>query len=90
MGLSYLEKGDWGETSLVEEYCLNGPTVVSQFIDTLIFITIAFYGTMPVLPLIKGQYFVKVLIALLDTPFVYLVVMLIRREYSIGGLLLRR
>jgi uncharacterized integral membrane protein (TIGR00697 family) len=65
-------------------------TVVSQFIDTLIFITIAFYGTMPVLPLIKGQYFVKVLIALLDTPFVYLVVMLIRREHSIGGLLLRR
>ncbi|MFQ6077574.1 MAG: queuosine precursor transporter [Thermodesulfobacteriota bacterium] len=65
-------------------------TVVSQFIDTLIFITIAFYGTMPVFALIKGQYFIKLLIALLDTPFVYLVVMLIRREYSMGGLLLRR
>jgi hypothetical protein len=65
-------------------------TVVSQFIDTLIFITIAFYGTMPVFPLMKGQYFIKVLIALLDTPFVYLVVILIRRGYSIRGALLRR
>ena len=65
-------------------------TVVSQFIDTLIFITIAFYGTMPVFPLMKGQYFIKVLIALLDTPFVYLVVILIRRGYSIKGVLLRR
>ena len=65
-------------------------TVVSQFIDTVIFITIAFYGTMPVFPLIKGQYLIKVLIALLDTPFVYLVVILIRRGYSIRGVLLRR
>ena len=60
-------------------------TVVSQFIDTLIFITIAFYGTMPVFPLIKGQYLIKVLIAILDTPFVYLVVMLIRRGYFRRG-----
>ena len=65
-------------------------TVVSQFIDTLIFITIAFYGTMPVFPLMKGQYFIKVLIALLDTPFVYLVVILIRRGYSTRGVLLKR
>jgi uncharacterized integral membrane protein (TIGR00697 family) len=65
-------------------------TVVSQFIDTLIFITIAFYGTMPVFPLIKGQYFIKVIIALLDTPFVYLVVMLIRKGYSMGGGMVRR
>jgi uncharacterized integral membrane protein (TIGR00697 family) len=65
-------------------------TVVSQFIDTLIFITIAFYGTMPVFPLIKGQYLIKVLIALLDTPFVYLAVMLIRKGYSMGGGMVRR
>ncbi len=65
-------------------------TVVSQFIDTLIFITIAFYGTMPVFPLVKGQYFIKVLIALLDTPFVYLLVILIRRGYSTGGVLLKK
>jgi uncharacterized integral membrane protein (TIGR00697 family) len=65
-------------------------TVVSQFIDTLIFITIAFYGTMPVLPLIKGQYFIKVLIAVLDTPFVYLVIILIRRGYSVGKVSVRK
>ncbi|NIS60337.1 MAG: queuosine precursor transporter [Proteobacteria bacterium] len=65
-------------------------TIVSQFIDTLIFITIAFYGTMPVFPLVKGQYTIKVLIALLDTPFVYLVVTLIRRGCSTGEVLLRR
>jgi len=65
-------------------------TVVSQFIDTLVFITIAFYGTMPVIPLIKGQYLIKVLIAVLDTPFVYLVVRLIRRGYSMGGAMVRR
>ena len=65
-------------------------TVVSQFIDTLIFITIAFYGTMPVFPLIKGQYLIKVLIALLDTPFVYLVVILIRRGDSMEGVVFRR
>lgn len=68
----------------------NASTVVSQFIDTLIFITIAFYGTMPVFSLIKGQYLIKVLIALLDTPFVYLVVMLIRKGYSMGGGMVRR
>jgi uncharacterized PurR-regulated membrane protein YhhQ (DUF165 family) len=64
--------------------------VVSQFIDTLVFITIAFYGTMPVIPLIKGQYLIKVLIAVLDTPFVYLVVTLIRKRYSMGGAMVRR
>ncbi len=45
---------------------------------------------MPVFPLIKGQYFIKVLIAVLDTPFVYLVVTLIRKRYSMGGVLVRR
>jgi uncharacterized integral membrane protein (TIGR00697 family) len=63
-------------------------TVVSQFIDTLIFITVAFYGTIPVIPLIEGQYVIKVLIALLDTPFVYLAVILIRRGFSLEGKLL--
>ena len=65
-------------------------TVVSQFIDTMIFITIAFYGTMPVFPLIKGQYLIKVLIAVLDTPFVYLVVILIRRGNSVGRVRVRK
>lgn len=65
-------------------------TVVSQFIDTLVFIPIAFYGIMPVVPLIRDQYLIKVLIAVLDTPFVYLVVALIRKRYCMGGVMGRK
>jgi len=35
---------------------------------------------MPIWPLIIGQWFVKVSIALLDTPFIYLIVWGIRRQ----------
>jgi len=58
----------------------NASTFVSQFIDTAVFITIAFYGITPIFTLIKGQYIIKLAIALLDTPFVYFGVWLIRRE----------
>ncbi len=49
----------------------NASTVVSQLIDSVLFITIAFYGVLPVVPLIIGQWVVKVIIAALDTPFCY-------------------
>ena len=49
----------------------NVSTMTSQALDTVIFITIAFYGVLPVVPLIIGQYIVKLLIAALDTPFIY-------------------
>ena len=58
----------------------NLSTMVSQFLDTVIFISIAFYGLQPVGKLIWGQYIVKLGIALLDTPLVYLVVYLIRKK----------
>jgi conserved hypothetical integral membrane protein len=66
-------------------------TASSQAIDTVIFIGIAFYiaprllDVGPVLPtaalvgLIVGQYLLKLLIAVVDTPFVYLAVRLIGR-----------
>lgn len=51
----------------------NVSTICSQFIDTSIFITIAFYGTVPsLLTLIIGQFAVKVILALFDTPIFYL------------------
>lgn len=51
----------------------NASTMVSQIIDTAIFITIAFAGTVPNLfIMILSQYFIKFIIALLDTPFFYL------------------
>ncbi|UGV41321.1 queuosine precursor transporter [Methanococcoides orientis] len=46
-------------------------TMSSQGLDTIIFITIGFYGLMPLVPLIIGQYIVKLLIATMDTPFLY-------------------
>ena len=66
-------------------------TATSQAIDTVIFIGIAFYlaprllDVGPVLStaalggLIAGQYLLKLVIAVLDTPFVYLAVRLIGR-----------
>jgi len=52
----------------------NLSTMASQFIDSAIFINIAFYGVLPVWPLIAGQWIVKMAIAVLDTPVVYCVV----------------
>ncbi|MFQ6066406.1 MAG: queuosine precursor transporter [bacterium] len=60
----------------------NASTLVSQAIDTSLFISLAFYGVSPIFPLILGQYFVKLCIALLDTPLVYLLVYCIRGKTS--------
>jgi len=57
----------------------NVSTLVSQFIDSVVFCTIAFYGIVPLWPLIWGQYVIKLVVALADTPLVYLVVGLLRR-----------
>ncbi len=55
----------------------NASTMVSQLIDTVIFITIAFYGVFEpnvILSLIVGQYILKLIIAAIDTPFMYIAV----------------
>jgi uncharacterized integral membrane protein (TIGR00697 family) len=69
-----------------------GSTLSSQFIDTVVFITVAFlvaptlFGIGQALPtdvivgLIAGQYLVKLAIAVIDTPFVYLITGAIRRR----------
>ncbi len=49
----------------------NASTMVSQLIDSVVFVMIAFYGVFPVWQLIIGLFSIKVLIALLDTPFLY-------------------
>jgi len=69
-----------------------GSTASSQAIDTVLFVVLAF-GLLPrlidvgpvtswdlVVELIVGQYLLKLLIALFDTPFVYAVVGTIRRR----------
>ncbi len=78
-----------------------GSTVTSQLLDTVIFITLAF-GLVPLVigsdprslaaigGLIVGQYVLKLLIAAVDTPFVYLVVGLVRdRENPVEGIPVR-
>ncbi|MBD3359179.1 MAG: queuosine precursor transporter [Candidatus Buchananbacteria bacterium] len=57
----------------------NSSTIISQLIDSVIFIIIAFYGVFPVMPLILGQWTLKILIALLDTPFLYGALFLLRK-----------
>ncbi len=49
----------------------NVSTISSQLLDSALFITIAFYGIMPIWPLILGQRAVKIIIAAIDTPFLY-------------------
>ena len=54
----------------------NGSTIISQLTDTLIFVIIAFAGVIPLVNM--GQMIIttllfKVIIALLDTPFLYFV-----------------
>ncbi|MDW7649748.1 MAG: queuosine precursor transporter [Bacillota bacterium] len=62
----------------------NLSTGVSQLLDTGIFITLAFYGTgTPLFSMVFGQYVIKVLIGLLDTPIVYLLVHLTKR-FTLG------
>jgi uncharacterized integral membrane protein (TIGR00697 family) len=47
-------------------------SILSQIVDTFIFITIAFYGVFPITELILGQMIAKVVLsALLVPPFVY-------------------
>ena len=61
----------------------NFSTAVSQFIDSFLFITIAFYGVMPIWPLIFGQWVIKFAIAVMDTPLIYLSVWFIRERVGI-------
>ena len=72
-------------------------TGTSQAIDTVIFVGVAFWAlpqylglgpTLPgsvVLSLVIGQYLLKLLIALVDTPFVYLITGAVRRSESPDG-----
>lgn len=52
----------------------NGSTAISQSVDSCIFFGIGFWGLVPDLgELITTAIFIKLLIALLDTPFLYLI-----------------
>ncbi|WP_026167555.1 queuosine precursor transporter [Desulfovibrio oxyclinae] len=53
----------------------NASTLVSQLLDSAIFCTIAFYGLFPAnvfMEIMVSTYVIKVAVAVLDTPFIYL------------------
>lgn len=58
----------------------NLSTIISQFIDSLIFMLVAFYGASPrytfafILSLTIPYWLIKVLFAIIDTPFCYLLI----------------
>ena len=55
-------------------------SVLSQIVDTLLFITIAFYGVFPIANLLMGQMLAKVVLsAVLVPPLIYLFVAIGRR-----------
>ncbi len=70
----------------------NASTVVSQFIDTTVFMFIAFYAISPkftveyVFALIIHYWMIKVLFALFDTPFCYLGVKWLRKGSRAKGI----
>ncbi len=63
----------------------NASTWVSQAIDTVIFSTVAFVGVFPgvvVVQIMITTYFLKVIVAAVDTPFIYLSRRIKPRELS--------
>ena len=53
----------------------NWSTILSQLIDNLVFTTIAFYGVYPIdvmFNIFLSTYIIKFIVALCDTPFVYI------------------
>jgi uncharacterized integral membrane protein (TIGR00697 family) len=45
---------------------------VSTLVDSVVFIFLAFYGILPVVPLIKGQYLIKMAITIVSLPLIYI------------------
>lgn len=64
----------------------NISSMISQLLDTVIFIVVGFAGLgLPLWSMIWGQLAIKIIIALLDTPLVYLMVSMIRKDKRIGN-----
>ena len=44
---------------------------VSTAVDSIVFVTLAFAGVLPVLPLVVGQYVVKMAVTVVSLPLIY-------------------
>lgn len=82
---------EWVKSKTGEKYLWlrnNVSTFGSQLLDTSIFYIVAFYGIIPneVLPsVILGTYILKVGVAFIDTPLVYVIVAWIRKDEKEEG-----
>ena len=66
----------------------NASTMVSQLIDSAVFCTIAFWGVFPVdvfWEILLSTYIIKVAVAALDTPFIYLAKKMFKKEPKLAG-----
>lgn len=65
----------------------NLSTSASQFLDSIIFVSVAFWGVYSVgvfIQILMTTYFIKLVVACSDTPFIYLAKW-IKRKYDIDG-----
>ncbi|WP_230280092.1 queuosine precursor transporter [Croceicoccus sp. Ery15] len=60
-------------------------SIISQVIDTLIFITVAFYGVRPIADLIMGQALAKVVLSLVLVPPVIALLVRLAKRMEPGG-----
>ncbi len=66
----------------------NASTMVSQLIDSLIFTTIAFWGILPkneFIQILITTYVLKLIVAAIDTPFLYLATFIHNRTLARSG-----
>lgn len=60
-------------------------STLSQIVDTLIFITVAFYGVRPIADLIVGQAIAKVILSIVLVPFLIMLLVSIGRRLDRAG-----
>lgn len=63
----------------------NASTIISQLLDTVVFTVIAFYGVVPIWEIIWSTWVVKTLIAIVDTPFLYSSIWLMKKVPGINN-----
>ncbi len=64
----------------------NASTMLSQFVDTAMFFSLAFLGQMPITALVKlifGDYLIKFIIAVFDTPLFYFLAVRRKKELQL-------
>ena len=67
-------------------FILNGSTIISQLVDSVLVVLVLFLGTLSfseINDLILDGWQFKVICAIIDTPFIYLFVFLIRKYFKL-------